>query len=245
MSTPVVLVTADIRQFENYTWHAVTSIYMNAVIAGAHAAPLILPALGDRIDLDSVLDRVDGVIATGSKTNVHPARYGVEPQEKYEPYDPERDATTLPLIEGAIRRGIPLFAICRGFQELNVALGGTLATEIQDLPGRMDHRAPQSDNQDVRYALAHDVAPTKDGVLASILGEAPVRVNSIHRQAIDRLADKLQVEALAPDDTIEAVSVKDAPGWTLGVQWHPEYWVETDEPSRRLFAAFGEAIRAT
>ena len=244
MSAPVVLVTADIRTFEFYTWHAATSIYMNAVVAGAGATPLILPALGDRIDLSSVLDRVDGVIATGSRTNVFPGTYGVTPSEKYEPYDHDRDATTLPLINGAIKRGIPVFAICRGFQELNVALGGTLATEIQELPGRMDHRSPPTEDLDQRFRLAHDVTPTPGGRLAAIVGEATFPINSIHRQGIDRLADGLTVEALAPDGTIEAVSVTDAAGWTLGVQWHPEYWVETDPPSKALFAAFGEALRA-
>ncbi|PLX35976.1 MAG: gamma-glutamyl-gamma-aminobutyrate hydrolase [Hyphomicrobiales bacterium] len=244
MTAPVILVTGDVRNFENYFWHAATSIYMNAVVSGAGGIPLILPALGSRIDINTVLDRVDGVLATGSRTNVHPQTYGVMPAEKYEPYDPDRDATTLPLIETTIARGIPLLAVCRGFQELNVVLGGTLATEIQEQPGRMDHRAPASDSQDERFRLVHDLIPTEGGRLASIVGDGPIRINSIHRQGIDRLADGLTVEGVAPDGVIEAVSVTDAPAWTLGVQWHPEYWVDSDPPSKQIFNAFGDAVRA-
>ncbi|MEZ5840451.1 MAG: gamma-glutamyl-gamma-aminobutyrate hydrolase family protein [Hyphomicrobiales bacterium] len=241
---PVVLVTADVKPLENYRWHATPSTYLNALVAGAGAVPLILPDFADRLDLDAALDRVDGVLATGSRSNVHPSRYGVAPSERHEPYDEARDATTLPLILRALERGIPTFCVCRGYQELNVALGGTLATEIQDLPGRMDHRAPVSDVQDERFAIRHPVEIVPGGVLAGIFDSPSIAVNSLHRQAIDRLADRLVVEGRAPDGTIEAVRVADARGWNLGVQWHPEYWVGTDPVSDRLFAAFGEAVRA-
>ena len=129
-------------------------------------------------------------------------------------------------------------------QELNVALGGTLIAEVQEEPGRHDHRAPPSEEPDVRFAIRQEVRLVPGGVLAGILGSDTIRVNSLHRQAIGRLADGLAVEATAPDGTIEAVSVRDAPGFTLGVQWHPEYWVRTDLPSQKLFAAFGEAVRS-
>lgn len=159
-------------------------------------------------------------------------------------YDTARDSTTLPMIRKAIARGIPLLAICRGIQELNVALGGTLATEIQERDGSMDHRAPVSDNQDERFAIRQVVTIAPDSCLAGIFGAGEIMVNSVHRQAVDRLGSRLQVEALAPDGTVEAVSVKDARGFAVGVQWHPEYWVKSDSESQKIFRAFGEAARA-
>ncbi|MCR9123557.1 MAG: gamma-glutamyl-gamma-aminobutyrate hydrolase family protein [Phyllobacteriaceae bacterium] len=240
---PIVAVVCDVRQFDTYTWHATPETYLKAAVEVAGVLPLMVPAFGERIDIDGLLGRIDGVMLSGSKSNVHPALYGVEPAAEYEPYDPARDATSLPLARAAVEAGVPLFAICRGLQELNVALGGTLATEIQELEGRSDHRAPQREAHDERFAIAHDVAPKADGCLAAIVGGGPVPVNSLHRQAISALAPRLQVEAMAEDGTIEAVSVIDAPGFALGVQWHPEYWAKSDAPSRRLFEAFGEATR--
>ena len=237
---PVVLVTADVKPLENYRWHATPSTYLTALIVGSGAVPLILPSFGQALDLDAALDRVDGVLCTGSRSNVHPNNWGTAPGARYEPFDEDRDATTLALIRRTIERAIPLFCVCRGFQELNVALGGSLATEIQEAPGRMDHRAPVSDNQDERFAIRHEVEIVPGGVLAGIFaGQTSIAVNSLHRQGLDRLASGLTVEATAPDGTIEAVRVRDAPGWTLGVQWHPEYWVRTDAVSRRLFEEFG------
>jgi len=206
--------------------------------------PLLVPSFGDRLDLDAVLDRVDGVLLTGSKSNVDPALYGGDASEANGPYDTARDSTTLPMIRKAIARGIPLLAICRGIQELNVALGGTLATEIQERDGSMDHRAPVSDNQDERFAIRQVVTIAPDSCLAGIFGAGEIMVNSVHRQAVDRLGSRLQVEALAPDGTVEAVSVKDARGFAVGVQWHPEYWVKSDSESQTIFRAFGEAARA-
>jgi len=240
---PIVAVVCDVRQFDTYTWHAAPETYLKAALDVAGVLPLLVPAFGERIDIDGLLGRVDGVMLSGSKSNVHPALYGVEPAPDYEPYDPARDATSLPLARGAVETGVPLLAICRGLQELNVALGGSLATEIQELDGRDDHRAPQREAHDERFAIVHDVAPRADGCLAAIVGGGPVPVNSLHRQAISGLAPRLQVEAVADDGTIEAVSVIDAPGFALGVQWHPEYWAKSDAPSRRLFEAFGEATR--
>ncbi|WP_306048253.1 gamma-glutamyl-gamma-aminobutyrate hydrolase family protein [Oceaniradius stylonematis] len=240
---PIVAVVCDVRQFDTYTWHATPETYLTAAIEVAGVLPLMVPAFGERIDIDGLLSRVDGVMLSGSKSNVHPGLYGAEPGPAYEPYDPARDATSLPLARAAVETGVPLLAICRGLQELNVALGGTLATEIQELDGRRDHRAPQHEDHDERFAIVHDVAPRTGGCLASIVGGGPVPVNSLHRQAISALAPRLQAEAVAEDGTIEAVSVIDAPGFALGVQWHPEYWAKSDTPSRRLFEAFGEAAR--
>lgn len=239
---PVVAVAADTKQLESYRWQATADTYLTALI-GAGAIPLILPSLPGIHDLDGVLDRVDGVLLPGSRSNVHPNRYGEAEHEKALPHDPARDAATLPLISATLRRGIPLFAICRGMQELNVAQGGTLISEVQELEGRLDHRAPVDDDRAVRFAIRQDVTVQPGGVLASILGAGTIRVNSLHRQAIGRLGEGLTVEALAPDGTIEAVSVTAARTFAIGVQWHPEYWAASDEPSRKLFAAFGDAVR--
>ena len=240
-ATPLVLITTEVRP-DGYTWHAAADTYLKAV-AAIGAVPLMLPSLGAAIDLDALLPRVDGVLLTGSRSNVHPDRYGMDPSERHEPYDTDRDATVFRLIPKAVALSLPLFAICRGFQELNVALGGTLITEAQERPGSLDHRAPLDLPQDERFALKHDVHFEPDSRLGQLLRARCVRVNSVHRQAIDRLARGLIVEARAPDGTIEAVRVADAPGWAFGVQWHPEYWAATDAASGALFRAFGDACR--
>ncbi|GGF04906.1 gamma-glutamyl-gamma-aminobutyrate hydrolase family protein [Stappia taiwanensis] len=244
MRKPVVLVSADVKPIEGFDWHAAISSYLDALVHGADAMPVLLPALGPALDLDSLLDRVDGVLLTGSRSNVHPSLYGGDAHERNGPFDTRRDATTLPLIRRALARHLPLFAICRGLQELNVALGGTLVSEVQDIDGRRDHRAPESDSMDERFALAHHVDIVPGGRLAAVLGDARVEVNSLHRQAIGALAPGLTIEAQAEDSTIEAVSVDAHPGFALATQWHPEYWVGSDSASARLFAAFGEAARA-
>ena len=244
MSQPLVLVSSDFKEFDGYRWHCVPNQYAEAVLYGAGCLPVVLPALGAALDLDAVLARVDGVLLTGSRSNVYPERYGVTPAPAFEPYDPARDATTLPLIERTLAAGVPLLAICRGFQELNVALGGTLATEIQEEPGRMDHRAPVSDDQRERFAIRHAVRIEPNSCLGRIMGADEIAVNSLHRQGINILSSRLVVEGAAPDGTIEAVRVADATGFAVGVQWHPEFWVKTDGPSRKLFEAFGAEARA-
>ncbi|WP_370195886.1 MULTISPECIES: gamma-glutamyl-gamma-aminobutyrate hydrolase family protein [Alphaproteobacteria] len=240
----LVAVPADVRSFENYDWHATPDTYLKALTRVAGATPVIVPALSGEFDVDALLGRVDGLLMTGSASNVHPDRYGVPPSRAHEPFDPARDRLTEAMIRGALAAGVPILCVCRGHQELNVALGGTLATEIQELDGRMDHRATPNKDQRERYATRHAVAVTPGGVLARIVGSDEIRVNSLHRQAIDRLADGLAVEASAPDGTVEAVSVKGAKAFALGVQWHPEYWAETDAASTAIFKAFGDACRA-
>jgi len=244
MTKPLIAVTSDVRQFDNYIWHAAPVQYLRAAIEQAGVCPLIVPSFGEATDLDAVLEAVDGVLVTGSKSNVHPALYGAAPSEAHEPFDPARDATSLPLIKRAIERGVPLLAICRGMQELNVALGGTLASEIQELEGRMDHRAPVSDEQAERFAIRHPVHVAPGSCLHEVMETATIQVNSLHRQAIERPGSSLAIEGLADDGTIEAVSVKGAPGFTLGIQWHPEWWAGSDPSSRRIFEAFGNAVRA-
>ncbi|PVB62466.1 gamma-glutamyl-gamma-aminobutyrate hydrolase family protein [Labrenzia sp. 011] len=244
MTKPLVLVTADVKALDGYNWHAAVSTYLQAVLKGSDAIPMILPSLGPDLDLDAALDQVDGVLATGSRSNVNPQLYGQEPTEENGPYDPDRDATTLPLLKRAIERGVPVFAICRGMQELNVALGGTLLTEIQAMEGRRDHRAPVSERQEERFRIAHPVEVSAGGCLEKVIGAEPFEVNSLHRQALGDLGNGLTIEALAEDGTIEAVSLAGSPGYVLATQWHPEYWVMTDGPSQKLFAAFGDAVRA-
>lgn len=243
MFQPLVAVSTDVRQFENYTWHAAPKQYLEAALTSAGVFPLLVPSFGDRLDLDQLLASVDGVMVTGSKSNVHPSLYGEEATEANGPYDPDRDATTLPLIRKAVERGVPLLAICRGIQEMNVALGGTLATEIQERDGSLDHRAPVSDSQDERFAIRQTVSIKPGSCLAGVFGAGDIQVNSVHRQAVDRLGSKLQVEAVAEDGTVEAVSVRDARAFAVGVQWHPEYWVKSDSASQKIFRAFGDAVR--
>lgn len=240
--TPLILVTTEIRPADGYTWHAALDTYLKAVTL-AGGAPLLLPSLGEALDIAAILSRVDGVLLTGSRSNVHPARYGEEPSERHKPYDPDRDETTMRLIPLAIEMGLPLLAICRGFQELNVALGGTLVTEAQERPGSLDHRAPIGLPNDERFKLVHDVDFDVDSRLAALIGARCIKVNSVHRQVLGRLSPRLAVEARAPDGTIEAVRVTDAPAFAFGVQWHPEYWAATDPASGALFRSFLDAAR--
>jgi putative glutamine amidotransferase len=243
MRQPLVAVSTDTRQFENYTWHAAPQQYLEAAVAVAGVLPVLVPSFGDRIDLDSVLDNVDGVLITGSRSNVNPELYGGEATEENGPYDPARDSTSIPLIRRAIERGVPLLAICRGIQEMNVALGGTLATEIQEREGVWDHRAPVSDNQDERFAIRQPVQIKEGSCLASVFGAGEIMINSVHRQAVEKLGERLQVEAVAPDGTVEAISVIGSRAFAVGVQWHPEYWAKSDDASARIFRAFGDAVR--
>jgi len=241
---PPVAVSTDVRTLYNYLWHATPQQYLEAALDVAGVLPLMVPSFGERIDLDRLLDLVDGVMITGSGSNVHPSLYGGEAGEANGPYDTARDSTTLPLIRKAIEREVPLLAICRGIQELNVALGGTLATEIQDLPGSLDHREPESDVRDERFSKRHSVMIEPGSCLANVFGETEIKVNSLHRQAINQLGPRLKIEGVAEDGTIEAVSVRDAGAFAVGVQWHPEYWAKSDEASARIFQAFGDAVRA-
>lgn len=243
MTSPLVAVPADNRHFDGYDWHATPHQYLAAAIEGSGVVPLMVPAMGEKLDVDAVLDRVDGVMLTGSRTNVHPARYGVAESAEYGPFDEGRDGVSIALIKGALERGLPILAICRGIQELNVALGGMLATEIQELPGRMDHRKPEAEHPDIFFAIRHPIRVAENSCLADIVGPGEVSVNSLHRQAISELAPGLAVEAVADDGTVEAVSVIDAKGFAVGVQWHPEYWFRSDKASSAIFKAFGEAVR--
>lgn len=238
---PLVGLSADCKSIDGRPVHTLGDKYARAVAQAAGAVPLVLPALGEDLDIPALLAGLDGVVLTGSPSNVHPARYGAAASAVAEPYDTARDSITFPLIAAVLAAGMPLLAICRGCQELNVALGGSLHTRLHELPGRLDHRAPASDDPDVRYGPVHALAIREGGRLHALLGTTEVQVNSIHSQGIDRLAERLVIEGEAPDGTIEAVSVRDAPGFALGVQWHPEYRAIDNPVSMKLFTAFGEA----
>ncbi|MBX4936997.1 MULTISPECIES: gamma-glutamyl-gamma-aminobutyrate hydrolase family protein [Rhizobium] len=244
LNQPLIAVSADVVELYGYLWHAAPQQYLEAAIAGAGVFPLVVPSFGERLDFDQLFAAVDGVMITGSGSNVHPSLYGGDACEANGPYDPARDSTTFPLIRRAIDQGLPLLAICRGLQEMNVALGGTLATEIQDRPGAIDHRAPEAESRDGQFAARQALVVKPGSCLFKMLDSEHAVVNSVHRQAIDKVAPQLEVEAVAEDGTVEAVSVRNAPGFAIGVQWHPEYWVKSDETSARIFRAFGNAVRA-
>lgn len=236
--SPLIGIPVCAREINGTPGHATPARYAEAVLAAAGCTPVLLPPVGEA--LLAALDRLDGIVLSGSPSNVEPARYGVAEDLTPGKHDPARDATTLPLIRAALDRGLPLLAICRGIQELNVALGGTLIQQVQEVPGRDDHRS-RGGTLDERYAPRHAI--TLSGQLAWLLGRGTTQVNSLHEQAIDRPAPGLVVEAVAPDGTIEAVRVASASGWAFGVQWHPEHRAVENPDSVALFHSFGEACR--
>jgi putative glutamine amidotransferase len=240
---PVIGLPADRRMLGKHPFHAVGEKYIRAVTEGAGAIAFLIPALGPELDLDEVLEHVDGLLLTGSPSNVEPRHYHGAPSQPGTLHDAERDATTLPLIRKAVAAGVPMLGICRGFQEMNVALGGTLEQRLQEIPGNLDHRDDESAALEVQYAPAHDVILEPAGVLRQLAGTERVRVNSLHEQGVARLAGDLAVEARAPDGVIEAFRVRDARRFALAVQWHPEWQVMSNSFSRALFAAFGAASR--
>jgi putative glutamine amidotransferase len=238
---PVVLLPACNRMLGEHPFHIAGKKYIDAArLAGA--LPLIVPS-AEPADIDVLLDMADGVLLTGSPSNVHPSHFGEEVLDPSLPLDPLRDSWTLPLIRRTIDRGIPLFTICRGTQETNVALGGSLHQAVHAIEGHDDHRGAEGAPADAVYGPAHDVLVAEGGRLAEIVGLPRFTVNSVHGQAVNRLADGLRVEARAPDGVVEAFSVADSAGFTLCVQWHPE-WLAADNPvSMKMLTAFGEACR--
>jgi putative glutamine amidotransferase len=241
---PMIGVSACRRTLTNWTAHAVGEKYIQAVSDIIGGVPLILPAVGaDALDIDRLLDVLDGLVLTGSPSNVEPSHDGGHPARRGVAADPARDLTTLPMIRRALERAVPMFAICRGFQELNVALGGTLHQHVEEVPGRLDHRSPKVEDFEIKYGPSHPVAIVPGGRLHALLGCTAAMVNSLHGQGIDRLAPRLKVEAVAPDGQIEAVSVTDAPGFVCAVQWHPEHRARENPLSMKLFDAFRGACR--
>lgn len=240
---PLIGIPADRRLLGHHYFHCVGEKYIAAVAEGAQAVPVLIPSLGDGLEARELLTDFDGILLTGSPSNVAPHYYGGVASDPGTLHDAWRDATTLPMIPRVIEAGLPLLAVCRGFQEMNVAFGGTLWQKLQEVQGYQDHRENYEAPLDEQYGPAHEVELTPGGMLERISAERRLKVNSLHSQGVQTLGAGLTVEARAPDGVIEAFRVTDAPSLALGVQWHPE-WKFRDNPfSRALFAAFGEAAR--
>lgn len=221
--------------------HQANDEYIRAIKDGAQALPLLIPSTDSALNAADILAAVDGLLFPGASSNVAPSHYGATARSGTE-LDEVRDATTLPLLRAAAQAGKPLLAICRGFQELNVALGGSLHQHVHEIPGRLDHREPKNVPRDAEYGPSHPIAIAPDGLLARLSGLADAMVNSLHHQGIDRLAPGLRCEAQAPDGQIEAVSQLRNGGFLLGVQWHPEWRFADDALSRAIFEGFGRAL---
>ena len=240
---PIVGIPCDRRMMGPHPFHMVGEKYITALRDGAGVLPVLLPVLSPAIAPSDILEALDGLFFTGSPSNVSPKLYDGTPPREGVLQDEHRDATTLPLLQAAIEMGKPVFCVCRGFQELNVALGGTLHQHVEEVLGRIDHREDKNLPLDAQYGPAHEMIVQDGGMLARLLPERRFMVNSLHSQGIDRLSSRLRNEAQAPDGTIEAVSMPDAKGFLLAVQWHPEWKWQDNPVSRILFAAFGEAVR--
>lgn len=241
---PLIGIPCDHRMIGAHAFHAAGEKYIAAVRGGAGALPLLIPVLTEPIAPEEILAAVDGLLFTGSPSNVAPAAYGGPPPREGTWLDENRDRTTLPLLKAAIGKGVPVLALCRGFQELNVALGGTLHQHLHEVAGRADHREDKNAPLDAQYAPAHEVRVAEGGLLSRIADTQRFAVNSLHAQGIDRLAPPLKAEATAPDGTVEGVSMPGAKGFVLGLQWHPEWRYAENPVSRAIFSAFGEAARA-
>lgn len=240
---PLIGVTACTKQVGLHPYHIAGDKYVRAVAVGAGGLPLIIPSLADLIDIDALLESLDGLLFTGSPSNVEPHLYSGPASAPGTLHDPERDATTLPLIRAAVAAGVPVFGICRGFQEMNVAFGGSLHQKVHETGTFMDHREPENEPVEIQYSPSHPLHVQPGGVLAGIGLPGEIRVNSIHGQGVERLAPGLRVEALAPDGLIESVSVEGARNFALGVQWHPEWQVASNPEYLAIFQAFGDACR--
>lgn len=240
---PLIGIPADRRLLGHHYFHCVGEKYIHAVAGGADAVPLLIPALGDESVGDDLLDTLDGVLLTGSPSNVEPHRYAGPPSAPGTLHDAQRDATTLPMIARLVDAGIPLLAICRGFQEVNVAYGGTLWQTLHEVEGFNNHREDTAAPLDEQYGPVHEVQLVQGGLLEQLADASTLRVNSLHSQGVQTLGRGLEIEARAPDGVIEAFRVRSARAFALAVQWHPE-WKYQDNPfSCALFAAFGKAAR--
>jgi putative glutamine amidotransferase len=250
MTKPVIGVIGNAYTVENrFPVQLVGDRNLMGLAEVAGALPLMFGGNPELTDIGELLAVIDGVLLTGARANVHPRRFNGLPNPKHEPYDEERDALALPLIEACVARGVPLLGICRGFQEMNVAFGGSLHPEIRELPGRMNHRMPRLETGEIHpdpgvvFADRHEVRLVPDGVFARMFGRDVIRVNSLHGQGVADLGGRVVAEGVAEDGTIEAIRIAGAPGFALGVQWHAEYDPQHNPVNQALFAAFGEAAR--
>ncbi len=240
---PIIGVPADRRMLEPHPYHIVGEKYMTALIECAGALPLMIPVLAEHLDIDEVLDQIDGILLPGSYSNIEPHHYEGEPSDPGTLHDPHRDALTLPLARRALDHSVPILAICRGFQELNVVLGGTLHQKVHEVEGYHNHVENPDDPLDMQYGPSHPVTLVEGGMLHGLMGRSTVEVNSLHSQGVARLADGVTVEAVADDGLIEAFTVDEADGFALAAQWHPEWKAAENELSRAIFRAFGESCR--
>lgn len=241
---PTIGVSACRKFIPPHPFHAAGEKYIAALSLASRGLPLLIPALGEEIGVEPLLSRIDGLFLTGSPSNVEPHHYAAARVDPAIEHDPHRDATTLPLIRRAVECGVPLFAVCRGYQEMNVAFGGTLHQKVQEVEGLMDHREDKAQPLDAQYAPVHPVRLESGGLLARLARRSELEVNSLHAQGVARLGEGLRVEARASDGLIEAFRVEGAPAFACGVQWHPEWKVLDNSFSRALFEAFGDACRA-
>ncbi len=240
---PLIGLPADRKLLGNHYFHCVGEKYLIAIVEGADCVPVVIPSLGYGERLDVLISQLDGIVLPGSPSNIEPHHYG-QPAEPGTLHDPQRDATTLPLIPKIVAAGMPLLAICRGFQEMNVAYGGSLWPKLHEVPGLNDHREDETEPLDIQYGPSHPVTLAAGGLLHGIAGADSIMVNSLHWQGVRDLAPDLQVEARAADGIVEAFSVRGAPTFAVGVQWHPEWKAMDSAFSRALFSAFGKAAYA-
>ncbi len=242
MARPVIGIISNGHLInDRYSVHGVGKMNCCAIANVADCVPLMIPSDPAHVNVIDLLDVCDGFLLTGGRANVHPAEYGEEETPAHGAFDRARDAVVLPLIRACVERGQPFFGICRGFQEVNVAMGGSLYPEIRDLPGRDNHRMPPDGTMEEVFALRHEVSFTAGGPFAALMGAPAVMTNTLHGQGIKAAGPRVVIDGLAPDGTPEAIYVQDAPGFTLSVQWHPEWNAAADPVSRLLFAAFGAA----
>jgi len=244
MARPVVGIIGNSYLLnDQYPTHAGGTMNSDAVANVSGCLPLLIPADPRYVSVAELLEVCDGFLLTGGRPNVHPEEYGECETAAHGDFDRARDAITLPLVRACVERGQPFLGICRGFQEVNVAMGGTLYPEIRDLPGRMNHRMPPDGTLEEKFALRHIVSVTEGGVFHRVFGAREVMTNTLHGQGIKTAGARIEIDGLAPDGTPEAIYVRDAPGFTLSVQWHPEWDAASDPVSRPLFAACGDAVR--
>jgi putative glutamine amidotransferase len=244
MARPVIGIISNPHLInDQYQTHAGGKINSEAVAGVSDCIPMLIPADPRYMSVQELMEVCDGFLLTGGRPNVHPAEYGEDPTDAHGEFDRARDAITLPLVRACVESGQPFLGICRGFQEVNVAMGGTLYPEIRDLPGRMNHRMPPEGTLEEKFELRHAVTLTPGGVFHKLFGAPEVMTNTLHGQGIKTAGSRVVLDGHAPDGTPEAIYIEGAPGFTLSVQWHPEWDAANDPVSRPLFQAFGDAVR--
>jgi putative glutamine amidotransferase len=245
MSRPVVGIIGNHHLInDQYPAQSVGEMNIRAVAEVCDALPLLVPSLPEAVHLHDLLDACHGFVFTGGRPNVHPSEYGQPETDEHGPFDPNRDRLTLPLIRACVERGVPVLGLCRGFQEFNVAFGGTLHPEIRELPGRMNHRMPPDGTLEEKFAIRHPVRLTAGGRFAKLFGADEVMVNSLHGQGVIDPGNRIEIEGHAPDGTPEALHIRGAPAFAMAVQWHAEWRAAEDPVSRPLFEAFAREMKA-